>query len=137
MRIIVVLLLLLATGPEGLLTRRQKEAKVGLHYRTDGESTTLRLEPLGGWEANVVLVGVNSPHLSKKQKVEKFLTEGLAAKEDLLNDLEDAIMILTRGGVSYNPADIEPVMQEVERLRREVRLIKLVAAAIKKEHDEL
>jgi hypothetical protein len=28
-------------------------------------------------------------------------------------------------------------MQEVERLRREVRLIKLVAAAIKKEHDEL
>jgi hypothetical protein len=69
--------------------------------------------------------------------VEKFLTEDLAAKEDLLSDLEDAIMILTRGGVSYNPTDIEPVKQEVERLRREVRLIKLVAAAIKKEHDEL
>jgi hypothetical protein len=148
MRVIVVLwllLLLLFSALEGL-TGRQKEALVGLQYLTlrrslaggtSEEITTLTLEPLGREEANIVLVGVDYPSLSKKQKVEKFLTEGLAAREGLLSNLVDAIMILTRGGVSYNPTDIERVKLEVSRLRREVRLIKLVAAAVKEQHDEL
>lgn len=127
---------------------------INLHYRAvsnrvEGENrmetiTTLTLKPDDETEATVVLYGQHDPALRWFEKVDKFLKEGAAAREDLLRRygrlLEETVALVQRGqddddfSLAQNVLQLKP---DMVRLKRELNIIVRAQTMSNNKHDEL
>jgi hypothetical protein len=102
------------------------------------EVSKVTLVPVGGNEDSVVLYGVdNDPRQTRKEKIGEILKYHLTRREELLAQYHVLLRAARELGTDlYDPRSLNDLQPDMERLRKEVRLIALAVAG-NHAHEEL